>query len=69
MTLEWPYLASAGFSKNSENLAAAVALHIIYYNFARPHKTLGTKISPAMAAGLSDQLWTVEEICQLLESN
>jgi IS1 family transposase len=58
-----------GFSKKMENLAAAVALHFMYYNFARPHKTLGTKISPAMAAGLSDHLWNVEEICRLLESN
>jgi hypothetical protein len=58
-----------GFSKKTENLAAAVALHFMYYNYARPHKTLGTKISPAMAAGISDHLWTVEEICQLLESN
>jgi len=58
-----------GFSKKTENLAAAVALHFMYYNFARPHKTLGSKISPAMAAGLSDHLWTVEEICRLLESN
>jgi IS1 family transposase len=58
-----------GFSKKTENLAVAVALHFMYYNYARPHKTLGTKISPAMAAGISDHLWTVEEICQLLESN
>jgi IS1 family transposase len=58
-----------GFSKKMENLAAAVALHFMYYNFARPHKTLGTTISPAMAAGLSDHLWNVEEICRLLESN
>jgi hypothetical protein len=58
-----------GFSKKAENLAAAVALHFMYYNFARPHKTLGSKRSPAMAAGIVDHLWTVEEICQLLESN
>jgi IS1 family transposase len=58
-----------GFSKKLENLSAAVALHFMYYNFARPHKTLGGKITPAMAAGLSDHCWTVEEICRLLESN
>jgi IS1 family transposase len=58
-----------GFSKKTENLAAAVALHFMYYNFARPHKTLGTKITPAMAAGLSTHVWTVEEIARLLESN
>jgi hypothetical protein len=55
------------FSKKVENLSAAVALHFMYYNFARPHKTLGTKITPAMAAGLTNHCWTVEEICQLLE--
>ncbi len=45
-----------GFSKKVENLSAAVALHFMYYNFARPHKTLGPKVSPAMAAGISDHL-------------
>ena len=58
-----------GFSKKVENLAAAMALNFMYYNFTRPHKTLGPKTSPAMAAGIADHLWTVEEICRLLESN
>lgn len=58
-----------GFSKKVENLAAAMALNFMYYNFARRHKTLGPKVSPAMAAGISDHLWMVEEICRLLESN
>jgi len=58
-----------GFSKKTENLAAAVALHFMYYNFARPHKTLGTKITPAMAAGISTHLWTVDDVARLLESN
>lgn len=58
-----------GFSKKTENLAAAVALHFMYYNFARPHKTLGTKTSPAMAAGIATHLWTVDDIARLLESN
>ena len=57
------------FSKKVENLAAAMALNFMYYNFARPHTTLGPKVSPAMAAGIAGHLWTVEEICQLLESN
>lgn len=47
-----------GFSKKLENLSAAMAINFMYYNFARPHKTLGPKISPAMATGLSDHLWT-----------
>jgi IS1 family transposase len=58
-----------GFSKKAENLAAAVALHFMYYNFARPHKTLGAKVTPAMAAGISTHVWTVEEIARLLETN
>ena len=40
-----------------------------FYNFARPHKSLGPKVSPAMAAGIADRCWTVEEIARLLESN
>jgi len=42
---------------------AAVALHFIHYNFARIHKTL--RITPAMAAGLSDHVWSYEEIAAL----
>jgi hypothetical protein len=53
------------FSKKVENHAAAVALHFIHYNFARIHKTL--RITPAMAAGLSDHVWTIEELVSLLE--
>ncbi len=51
------------FSKKVTNHAAAVALHFLYYNFARIHKTL--RITPAMAAGLSDHVWTLDEIAQL----
>jgi IS1 family transposase len=42
------------FSKKMENLAHAVSLHYMHYNFARPHKTLGRGITPAMAAGVVD---------------
>jgi hypothetical protein len=41
----------------------------MYYNFARQHKTLGRGITPAMAAGIADHRWTVEEIARLLDSN
>jgi IS1 family transposase len=51
------------FSKKVENHAAAVAIHFIHYNFARIHKTL--RITPAMAAGLSDHVWSLEEIALL----
>jgi hypothetical protein len=39
------------------------AIHAVYYNFARIHKTL--RITPAMAAGLSDHVWNLEEIVLL----
>jgi len=51
------------FSKKIENHAAAVAIHFIHYNFARIHKTL--RITPAMAAGISDHVWSLEEIALL----
>jgi IS1 family transposase len=49
-----------GFSKKVENLAAAVAVHFAHYNLVRVHKTL--RMSPAMAAGVSDRLWSLEEL-------
>ena len=41
---------TSGFSKKVENLAHAVSLHYMHYNFARPHKSLGKGVTPAMAA-------------------
>jgi hypothetical protein len=52
-----------GFSKKLDNHAHMVALHFLYYNFARIHKTL--RITPAMAAGLSGHVWSFEEIAAL----
>ncbi|MFC2065496.1 IS1 family transposase [Chloroflexota bacterium] len=56
------------FSKKIENLEHAVALHFMYYNFARPHQTLATPYptTPAMAAEISDHIWTIEEIVRLV---
>lgn len=54
------------FSKKVENHAAAIALHYMYYNFCRIHKTL--RVTPAMAAGVSDHVWDISEIAGLLES-
>lgn len=51
------------FSKKVENHAHAVALHFMHYNFARIHKTL--RVTPAMEAGISDHIWTLEEIANL----
>ncbi|MCX5815688.1 MAG: IS1 family transposase [Proteobacteria bacterium] len=53
------------FSKKIENLAHAVALHFMYYNFCRIHQTL--RITPAMAAGVTDQLWDIEDIVSLIK--
>lgn len=54
-----------GFSKKIENLAHAVSLHYLHYNFARPHKALKERYprTPAMA----DHVWTLEEITALLD--
>lgn len=51
------------FLKRIENHAVAVSLHMMHYNFARIHKTL--RITPAMAAGVSDHMWSLEEIAAL----
>lgn len=57
------------FSKKIENLEYAVALHFMYYNFCRPHRTLNLKrnlgITPAMAAGVANRAWTIEDIIYL----
>jgi IS1 family transposase len=58
------------FSKKVWNHGCAVALHFMYYNFARPHQSLKNPYprTPAMAAGLTDRVWTVEEIVGLLSN-
>jgi hypothetical protein len=48
------------FSKKLENLKAQVALHFAHYNFVRIHQTL--RCTPAMAAGLTNRLWSLEEL-------
>ncbi len=53
-----------GFSKKFENHAAMVAIHSVYYNFARIHKTL--RCTPAQEADLSDHVWSLEEIIQTI---
>jgi IS1 family transposase len=52
------------FSKKVENHAHSVALHFMYYNFGKVHQTL--RVTPAMEAGVSDHVWSVEEIVGLL---
>jgi IS1 family transposase len=55
------------FSKKMENLRAAVALHFAHYNFVRIHSSL--RVTPAMAAGVTDHLWTMEDLAALVDIN
>lgn len=54
------------FSKKIENHCHALALYFMFYNFCRIHKTL--KVSPAMAAGVTDKLWNMEDIVALIDA-
>jgi IS1 family transposase len=54
------------FSKKVENHACAVALHTMYYNFVRIHQTL--KVTPAMAVGVTDRLWEMKDLVEMLEA-
>jgi IS1 family transposase len=54
-----------GFSKKVENHEAAVAIHMMQYNFCRVHQTL--RVTPAMAAGIADHVWELSELAALVE--
>lgn len=54
------------FTKKAENHAHALALYFVWYNFARIHKTL--RCSPAMAAGVSDRLWSMDDVVALIDA-
>jgi len=60
-----------GFSKKAQNHGHAVALEFFAHNYIRPHGTLskaaGRKTTPAMAAGLTDRVWTWEEVAGMLD--
>lgn len=55
-----------GFSKKVENHAHSVALHFMWYNFGRVHKTL--RVTPAMEVGISDRVWSYADVAGLLEA-
>ena len=55
-----------GFSKKIDSHIHALSLYFVFYNFARQHKTL--RMSPAMAAGISDRLWSMEDIVALIDA-
>ncbi|WP_437676678.1 IS1 family transposase [Sorangium sp. So ce131] len=52
-----------GFSKRFPHHKAAVALHMAFYNFCRPHEAL--RVTPAMEAGIADRVWSIEELVTL----
>src|SRR5262249_18330483 len=54
------------FSKKIDNHCHALALYFVFYNFARRHQTL--RVSPAMAAGISDRLWSIDDIVALIDA-
>jgi hypothetical protein len=54
------------FSKKFDNHCHALALYFVWYNFVKVHKTL--RMSPAMAAGITDKLWSIEDIAALVEA-
>ena len=54
------------FSKKLDNLKAAVSLYVAWYNFCRVHMTL--RVTPAMEAGVTDRVWTIEEMIAAIES-
>jgi hypothetical protein len=54
------------FSKKLENHGLSVALHYMHYNFCRIHKSL--RVTPAMAAGVTDRLWSADDIAGLMEA-
>ena len=58
-------LTNAFSKKKVENPMHAISLHYMYYNFGRIHRSL--RVSPAMEAGVTDHLWTLEEIAALLD--
>jgi hypothetical protein len=54
------------FSKKLENHALSVALHYMHYNFCRIHKSL--RVTPAMAAGVTDHIWDMNDLADLVEA-
>src|SRR5207302_3199164 len=57
---------SNGFSRKLENHAAAVALNYFAYNFIKIHRSL--RVTPAMAAGVTDHLWSVDDLVKHWET-
>lgn len=58
-----------GGGRGIENVEYAVALHFMYYNFARPHKTLANPYprTPAMATEITNHIWSIDDIVRLAQ--
>jgi hypothetical protein len=54
------------FSKKIDNHIWAIALHYMHYNFCRVHQTL--RVTPAMEAGITDHVWSIQEIVSLIDA-
>ena len=55
------------FSKKFDNHCHALAIYFVWYNFVKTHKA--HKLSPAMAAGITDKLWSVDDIVSLVDAS
>jgi hypothetical protein len=66
-----PTRLTNAFSQKAGNHAHAVSLFFLYYNYCRSHqaltKAVGVKTTPAMAAGLTDRVWTVDDIVTMMD--
>lgn len=71
MCMGWFTQLTNGFSKKIENLKYAVALHFMYYNFAKVHKSLSVSYPKtlAMTIGIENLIWSIEEILKLFGSS
>ena len=54
------------FSKDAENHGHSIAIHFMFYNFARIHQTL--RVTPAMAAGVTGKLWELGDIVAMIDA-
>jgi hypothetical protein len=58
--------ANKPFSKKIDNHIHMVALYTVWYNYVRQHKT--HKLSPAMAAGITDKLWSMTDLAEMIDA-
>jgi hypothetical protein len=64
MSMRWFTRLKNGFSKKLENHEHILSIYFSYYNFYRVHQTL--RVTPAMEAGVTNHVWTIEEMVRLL---